>query len=242
MKRSLYLEVYRDLFNKIASGYYKIGDKLPTEMEMQHLYGVSRAPIRQALGKLQEKGLIERKPGIGTIVTKNESSVPWPAVGGFSSNFSKKWNKLKVKTISVKTIIPDADVTANLELEMEKPVVEVIRIRTENDIPIFLLTHYYVDVDIEKIKNAGEILNMRQFAQEVLGVEFTYVTEEITAIAADEKTGFYLQVDKGFPLLQIKRVSYNSNFQPVEYVKYFVNTKDWPYNVAYSKDLHHFKL
>ncbi|MBN8201430.1 GntR family transcriptional regulator [Bacillus sp. NTK034] len=242
MKKALHIEVYKDLFNKITSGYFAIGDKLPTESEMQRIYGVSRAPIRQALGKLEEKGLIDRKPGIGTVVIKCEASVPWPSVGGFSSNFSKKWRQLKVKTIDVSKVISDIDVTNSLELEPESPTIKVTRIRTENDIPIFLLINYYIDADVEKIKNAGDILNMRQFASEVLGVNFSYVTEELTAVPADEQTSYLLQVEKGFPVLQIKRVSFDSNYHPVEYVKYFVNTIDWPYNITYNQDSGDFDL
>ncbi len=237
MKKALHIDVYKDLFNKITSGHYSIGDKLPTENEMQQIYGVSRAPIRQALGKMQEMGMIDRKPGIGTVVIKNDTNVPWPHVGGFSSSFSKKWNDLRIKTIDVSKVIPELDVTTNLELDPENPVVKVTRIRTDNDTPIFLLFSYYADVDIEKIKSAGDILNMRQFASEVLGVDFSYVTEQISAVNANEQISYLLNVEEGFPLLQINRVSYDSNLQPVEYVKYFVNSTNWPYNIRYSKEL-----
>ena len=236
MKQSLNLLVFDDLLNKIKSGYYSKGDKLPTESEMQNIYGVSRAPIRQALGKLQSEGLIERRPGIGTVVAESDLSGPWPPMGGFSSNFSKKWNNLKVQTIDVSKVIPDQEVTDALELEPESPTVKVTRIRMEQNTPIFLLLHYYVNVDMEQIKNAGEILNMRQFASDILQVDFTYVTEEISAILSDEQTGYLLNIPTGFPLLKIKRVSYDSNYKPVEYVQYFVRTEDWPYKITYSKD------
>ncbi|WP_394138335.1 GntR family transcriptional regulator [Cytobacillus oceanisediminis] len=236
MKQTLNLQVFDDLFNKIKTNYYALGEKLPTESEMQKIYGVSRAPIRQALGRLQSEGLIERRPGIGSVVINNGLSGPWPSMGGFSSNFSKKWNQLRCKTIDVSKVIAEEDVTKSLELEAETPTIKVIRIRIDNNVPTFLLIHHYVDVDIEKIKNAGEILHMRQFASEVLGVEFAYVTEEIAAVQADEQTSYYLEVEKGFPLLQIKRISFDSDYKPVEYVKYFVRSEDWPYKIMYSKD------
>jgi DNA-binding GntR family transcriptional regulator len=236
LKKSLNNVVFEDLFNKIKSGFYSLGDKLPTESELQEIFGVSRAPIRQALGKLQSEGLIERRPGIGTVVIDNAVSGPWPAMGGFSSQFSKKWNNLKCKTLDVSKVFSEQDVTTKLELEPESPTIKVTRIRIENSTPTFLLIHHYVDVDYQKIKDAGEILNMRQFASEVLGVDFSFVTEEIKAVAADEQIGYYLELEEGYPLLQINRVSYNADYQPVEYVKYFVKSDDWPYKITYSKD------
>ncbi len=236
MKKSLNVKVFEDLTNKIKSGYYSPGEKLPTENEMQSLYGVSRAPIRQALGKLQMEGLIERSPGIGTVVIENKLSTPWLPVGGFGSHFNKRWNDLTVKTLDIATVIPEEEITTKLDLEQASPMVKVTRVRMEKDVPIFLLMHYYIGVDIEKIKNAGDILNMRQFANEMLGVEYAYVTEEINAIAANEKISFYLNVEEGYPLLQIKRTSYDSDFNPVEFAQYFVKSEDWEYKITYSKD------
>lgn len=236
LKQSLNLQVFEDLFNKIKSNYYGLGEKLPTESEMQEIYGVSRAPIRQALGRLQSEGLIERRAGIGTVVIDNEHSGPWPPMGGFSSRFSKKWKQLQCKTIDVSKVIAEEEVTTKLELAPESPTIKVTRIRMDYDVPTFLLIHHYIDIDIGKVKGAGEILNMRQFASEVLGVDFAYVTEEISAVQADEQISYYLEVEKGYPLLQIKRVSFNSDYKPVEYVQYFVKSEDWPYRIMYSKD------
>lgn len=236
MKQALNIIVFEDLLNKIKSGFYSQGEKLPTEIEMQNIYGVSRAPIRQALGKLQAEGFIERRPGIGTVVIENQLSGPWLAMGGFSSQLSKKWSSLNVTTIDVSKVFPEAEVTEKLELDLDTPTVKITRIRKENNIPIFLLINHYANVDVEKLISAGEILNMRQFASEVLGVDFAYVTEEIVAVPADEQISYFLEVEKGFPLLQIKRVSYDSEYRPIEYVKYFVKSENWPYKITYSKD------
>lgn len=236
MKQTLNIRVFEDLYNKIKSNHYRLGDKLPTESEMQEIYSVSRAPIRQALGRLQSEGLIERRPGIGSVVVDNQVSGPWLPMGGFSTNFRKKWDHLKSRTIDVSRVFADIEVAEKLELESDSPVVKVTRIRTEDGVPTFLLFNYYLDVELEKIKNAGEILNMRQFASEILGVDYKHVSEEIAAVQADEQISYYLEVDKGYPLLQIKRVSFDINYKPVEFVKYYVKSEDWPYKVTYSKD------
>ncbi|TDK24548.1 FadR family transcriptional regulator [Arthrobacter crusticola] len=57
-----------DLERLILEGELKPGDRLPTEQELGQLFGVSRVSIRQALHQLDARGLIDRKPGRGTIV------------------------------------------------------------------------------------------------------------------------------------------------------------------------------
>ncbi|EFB90294.1 hypothetical protein HMPREF7215_1206 [Pyramidobacter piscolens W5455] len=42
----LYYQIYRDLQYKICEGLYKPGAMLPTEAELEKIYGTSRAPVR----------------------------------------------------------------------------------------------------------------------------------------------------------------------------------------------------
>ena len=46
--------------------------RLPTEMELAQLYSVSRQTIRQALNLLEKEGLVERKQGSGTYVSRDQ--------------------------------------------------------------------------------------------------------------------------------------------------------------------------
>ncbi len=65
-----YEVVFNDLRQRIIEGEYKNGDKLPTESEMIKTYSVSRQTVRQALGMLEEEGLLSRSQGKGSFVTK----------------------------------------------------------------------------------------------------------------------------------------------------------------------------
>ncbi|MBC7319681.1 FadR family transcriptional regulator [bacterium] len=47
----------------------KPGDKLPTEMELMKIFGVSRSSVREAIKALQLSGLIEVKPRRGAVVS-----------------------------------------------------------------------------------------------------------------------------------------------------------------------------
>lgn len=53
----------------IELGRYPIGSLLPSEHELSERYAVSRHTLREAARRLVERGLISRKPGIGTRVT-----------------------------------------------------------------------------------------------------------------------------------------------------------------------------
>jgi len=58
----------RQISKSIKSGKYKPGDILPGEYDLCKQNGVSRTTVRQALGALQNEGVVERLPGRGTFV------------------------------------------------------------------------------------------------------------------------------------------------------------------------------
>jgi GntR family transcriptional repressor for pyruvate dehydrogenase complex len=52
----------------IIDGQLEPGTKLPPEIELAEQMGVSRTVLREAMSILMTKGLLETKPGVGTIV------------------------------------------------------------------------------------------------------------------------------------------------------------------------------
>lgn len=67
-KEALYTTVYNDIIAKIKQGEYKVGDKLPTELELTKIYGVSRITVARALNDLANINLVYRVKKSGTIV------------------------------------------------------------------------------------------------------------------------------------------------------------------------------
>ena len=65
--KSLEEKVYLTLEEAILTGEYKRGDAL-TEMSLCKRLGVSRTPVRSALHRLSEEGLIEIEPNRGAVV------------------------------------------------------------------------------------------------------------------------------------------------------------------------------
>src|SRR4051794_3897183 len=69
-KVARYAIAYNKILKMIKDGLYPEGSKLPTEPLLAEQLGISRSTLRQALGLLQEDGILEAKKGIGNFVRK----------------------------------------------------------------------------------------------------------------------------------------------------------------------------
>lgn len=67
--RSVSIEVAAHLERLIATGELAPGSRLPPERELAATMDVSRTSLREAMHELESKNLIERRPGIGTMVS-----------------------------------------------------------------------------------------------------------------------------------------------------------------------------
>ena len=63
-------QVVSALRQRITGGELGAGEQLPTEKELGELYGVSRAVVREAVGRLKHDGLVTSRQGLGAFVAE----------------------------------------------------------------------------------------------------------------------------------------------------------------------------
>lgn len=66
----LYLKLSSLFRDMIGQGEWEVGEQIPPLPALQESYGVARATVRQAIGKLQEEGYLSSQRGRGTYVVR----------------------------------------------------------------------------------------------------------------------------------------------------------------------------
>lgn len=105
---------------------------LPSEAELGQRFKVSRATIREALAQLEQRGIIERRHGVGTFLTRNLPVIET----GFEvlESIHVLAARLGLKTsccdIDIAERIPSSEEIEKLVISSEDRVVEVTRIIT----------------------------------------------------------------------------------------------------------------
>ncbi len=66
-------QVIDSIKESIINGRFEVGEKLPPEVKLCEMLGVSRSSVREALQALQVEGYVELIPGRGAFVRDNQS-------------------------------------------------------------------------------------------------------------------------------------------------------------------------
>jgi GntR family transcriptional repressor for pyruvate dehydrogenase complex len=69
----VYEQIAKQIEQRILSGELRTGDRLPTERELAIQFQASRTAVREAMKTLAQKGLVDMRPGRGTIVIDGTS-------------------------------------------------------------------------------------------------------------------------------------------------------------------------
>lgn len=80
--KTKYQVIIDDIKSKILSGDYSLGEKIPTESDLQEKYNVSRHTVRKAILELANEGFLRSEKGSGTYVSNKYQSKS----GGNSTN------------------------------------------------------------------------------------------------------------------------------------------------------------
>lgn len=74
--QTLVAQVSDGLRQAIVSGFYKVGDVLPSSYELVKMLGVSRIVTRAALSKLDSEGYVMARSRIGSVV-RDRAAKQW---------------------------------------------------------------------------------------------------------------------------------------------------------------------
>ena len=140
----LYSQLINVVKRYISAGLLVPGDLLPSETEMIKNFGVSRSTVRQAMGALEDEGLVIRKRGRGTFVAEPEMKRKTENIWSFTSEVRAMGKQPSSTLISFELITPTLDIVSKLDLaRADVKVYKFTRIRRVDGEPLMLETSYY---------------------------------------------------------------------------------------------------
>jgi GntR family transcriptional regulator len=215
----LYLQIKQLLIQRVLSGEWRPAQLLPSEMKLAEEYNVSQGTVRKAIEEMAAENLVVRQQGKGTFVATHRSSVRPYRFIRLKSDASDEAHPT-TKFVSIKTGIAIPIERERLGLPVGDRVLRTERLRSFAGRDCILER---IVLRLDRFPGLEEILDrlrpgsIYSLLEQDYRVMIVRVAEQLRAVAADKADGRLLGVEPGFPLLEIDRIAYSLDQQPIEW-------------------------
>lgn len=219
----LYAQLVGTFRERIESGQWPVGSRLPSERELCSLFDVSRITVRHAIEIAEQEGLLQRVHGVGTFVAHPRVEQPLDKLNSFEQTLAQR-GMVAATTIHAATVlVSDLALSSILRLEAAEPVTNLQLIGRGNDEAIVFYDSYFPqDVGAEMVataKRANESdtpFSTLDLYRGPVRTKPNRLEQAFEAVGADRNLAELLAVAEGFPVLRVTSVLLCDD-RPIEY-------------------------
>lgn len=211
----LYEQLIEKLEKDIQNGIYKPGERLMTENEMAREFGVSLITVRKALGFLMEKGLVVRKRGKGTFVTKTRLSRNIKMLYGFSEMCRRLGVEPGARMLENCLVPANAVYAERLGLKEGSQMVYISRLRFADGEPVAIEKTYFPLKFAFLLDYQFNDNSLLGFLREKTGIEITASEKMIELCRVTKEEAHLLNVKEGDNLLLVKSTAFDNHDEPL---------------------------
>lgn len=234
-----YYQLKDILLRKIEDGDWQPEESIPSERELEEIYGVSRTTIRKALDILVSKGYLYREHGRGTFVAFPRLQQSLHTLTSFTEDMRRRGMEPGQRILMVDCIQPSRRIRQALSLRSDiELVLRVERLRLGNDEPVGIHDVYLPLCDKDPI-TADELArsgSLYALLQAKYNLTVADADESLESTVADEREAELLHISQGSPLLLIERISRLESGRPIEFVRMLYRADRYKYYVHLSRD------
>jgi GntR family transcriptional regulator len=203
----------------IKSGQLAAGEQLPPERELAELFGVSLAPVRQAILDAVNRGLLVRERGRGTFVRRPGFDQKLSILHSLTESLRDQHIEVDTQVLRQETVPTPPEVTHALGARHRKAVL-LERLACAGGTPVALLEAYlsartYPELAYSPLTNGSLYETLRERYGTVVTWSESMIELERCAPPETEK----LDVPVGEPLLRVEGTAFAESGQPVEYYR-----------------------
>ena len=205
----LHRQIHDLVRQEIVADRLAPGARLPSEGELAERWGVSLAPVRQALFDLAAEGYLDRRRGRGTFVRQSKFEEKLSILSSFSGSHGQHGERPELVMFVLRPRARAREVVAALGVRARKLVL-IRRLAHLEASPVALLSAYLDPArfpGIEKRELEGGSL-YRTFAS-VYGVELVRAESVIEAVHAGDDEAAPLGVATGAMVLRADSVTFD---------------------------------
>jgi len=208
---------------------------LPKEESLSKKFGVSRNTIRQALNKLVQEGLIERKKGVGSKVVQNKISTRLDNWISFTKEMKNQGIEVVNYLIDISLVNAEEEIYKALSISKPQKIWCLKKIRGSKEACyLYSVSYFHPRTGVSDKDNFKKPLYSLLEKQHDVIVSLS--KERLSAIKAGEKLAELLNIDENDPVLKRERTVFDSGNRPVEYNIVYYKTEYFTYDIDIKRE------
>lgn len=208
-KGPLWLQIRRSLSLPIVSGQWPSGTRVPPEIFLTAHFQTSRMTVNKAIQSLATEGLVQRRPKIGTIVTKKARERPVFEIWDPADMVHQSGAQYGYRLIDAEIISGTSELARQFNCGATTPLLQVQCLHLSNERP-FQFEERLINIEAAP-RIAHENLQAVSPGQWLLAhVAYTEARHLISARAATDKVASFLELTVGDPCLVVERRTWNA--------------------------------
>jgi GntR family phosphonate transport system transcriptional regulator len=215
---AVWRQIQQILEQEIRNQTFKPGARLPTEAELAKRFLVNRHTVRQAIGRLEERGLLRTDQGRGTFVQEAVIDYQVSRKTRFSENLSRQNRGSDRVLIDTGDMPASAEVARALRLRRGAAITYVLCAGETDGRRISVSTHYFPKPRFDGI--GALMAETKSFTQAMrrLGVEeYARQTTRILAKMPTTEEARLLSMPRNRPLIVTEGVNVDGQGSRVEF-------------------------
>ena len=223
----------------ILNGTLQEGDALPSELELCGHFGISRSTVRQAFAALEKEGIVVRKRGKGTFVSKPKLNRRLKNLYSFSEEMKMAGRRVQSKTLAFELLdSPQEDLMSRLNLRSGDKVYKMVCLQIVDKDPMILETVFVPEKFCQGL-TAQDVENKPLYSdilQGEHGVKAARATETYECTVVDKNEAVLLNCKPNSGAFFVQRVSYTEKDEIFELALMLVRGDKCRYEIELKRD------
>jgi GntR family transcriptional regulator, histidine utilization repressor len=203
-ERSLNDRIKRFVLDKIDTGEWLEGFRVPSETELAKAFGTARMTVHGALHDLAASGILTRRPGAGTRVARRRPQSTFLEIRNIHDEIVERGHRHVAKVHHLAAETCNLETATELELSPGSSAFHSVIVHYENDRPIQIESRFvrpafaphYLDQDFTRVTPYEFLMSLGSLDE---------VEHIIQSLMPDRATRALLKMPEGEPVLHVRR-------------------------------------
>jgi GntR family transcriptional regulator len=230
----LYYQLKQLIKEQLAqNGSFPPDTRISGEEELASTYEVSRMTARQAITELVNEGVLYRRAGKGTFVSRPKIERKLARLTGYFEEMTSRGLHPGSRILGESLVQAGRKLASTLEIAPDEMVIQIFRLRLADGEPMALQTVHIPHGRCPNLVNDDLTRSsLYQLLEQKYGLKLGHAQEKIAATNASRQQAGLLAVPKDAPLLQIERLTFLDSGVPIEFVESFYRADRYVYTAT----------